>query len=81
MCTSDDIVKGDESQDIVLQDGDSLTVPRAPASVNVLGQVYHPTSVVVRHGMTVADYLYAAGGATPQGDVNRLMVIKSTARW
>ena len=72
-----DIVKGDESQDIVLQDGDSLTVPRAPASVNVLGQVYHPTSVVVRHGMTVADYLYAAGGATPQGEVKRLMVIKS----
>ena len=60
----------------MLQDGDSISVPRAPTSVNVLGQVYHPTSVAVRHGMTVADYLYAAGGATPQGDVNRLMVVK-----
>ena len=71
-----DILKGDASQDIVLQDGDSVAVPRAPTSVNVLGQVYHPTSVAVRHWMTVADYLYAAGGATPQGDVNRIMVIK-----
>jgi polysaccharide biosynthesis/export protein len=72
-----DILNGDENQDIVLQDGDSITVPKQPASVNVLGQVFHPTSVVVRHSMTVADYLYAAGGATPQGDVNRLMVIKA----
>ncbi len=72
----DEMLAGEESQDIALQDGDSISVPRAPASVNVLGQVYHPTSVAVRHGMTVADYLYAAGGATTQGDVNRLMVIK-----
>jgi hypothetical protein len=32
---------------------------------------------VVRHGMKVVDYLYDAGGATPQGDVDRLMVIKA----
>ena len=72
----DEMLQGEESQDIVLQDGDSIAVPRAPTSVNILGQVNHPTSVAVRHGMTVADYLYAAGGATTEGDVNRLMIIK-----
>ena len=72
----DQMLQGEESQDIALQDGDSIAVPRAPTSVNILGQVNHPTSVAVRRGMTVADYLYAAGGASTEGDVNRLMIIK-----
>jgi polysaccharide export outer membrane protein len=72
-----DVLKGRTEEDVTLQDGDNIVVPLRPASVNVLGMVYHPSSVVVKAGMTVSDYLYAAGGATPQGDLDRLMVIQA----
>src|SRR5581483_11176733 len=36
------------TQDVVLQDGDNITIPREPSSVNVLGQVYNPTAVIAR---------------------------------
>jgi polysaccharide export outer membrane protein len=75
--TEDMMRGGQASQDIVLQDGDSIAVPRMVPSVSVLGQVYHPAAIVVRHHMTVAGYLAEAGGVTPQGDVRQIMVIKA----
>jgi protein involved in polysaccharide export with SLBB domain len=63
--------------DVVVEDQDSITIPKRPSSVAVLGQVNNPTAIVARPGFTVADYLYKAGGATKNGDVDGLMVIKA----
>jgi protein involved in polysaccharide export with SLBB domain len=62
---------------VMLQDGDNLTVPVRPVSVNVLGQVYSPTSILARPHMTVREYLYKAGGPTLNGDMDNLMVVKA----
>jgi polysaccharide biosynthesis/export protein len=64
-------------EDVVLEDQDSITIPRLPSSVAVLGQVNNPTAIAARPGMTVTDYLYRAGGPTSDGDMSHLMLIKA----
>lgn len=63
--------------DVILQNGDSITIPPTPASVNVLGLVNEPSSITAQPGWTVKDYLYRAGGPSPYADSNLVMVIKA----
>jgi len=62
--------------DLELQQGDSLQVPRIQQTVNVLGSVVNPTAVVYDPFLTVKDYLGQAGGASIHADVKHLYVIK-----
>jgi protein involved in polysaccharide export with SLBB domain len=64
-------------EDVVLEDQDTITIPKRPASVLVLGQVNNPTAIAARPGLSVSDYLYKAGGPTTNGDMNQLMLIKA----
>jgi protein involved in polysaccharide export with SLBB domain len=64
-------------EDVVLDDQDSITIPKRPSSVAVLGQVNNPTSIIAQPGLTVAEYLYKAGGVAKNGDMDGLMVIKA----
>ncbi len=64
-------------ENLVLQDGDSIDIPRKPQAVAVLGQVYNPTAIVARPDLTVRDYLYKAGGITSYGDPENVLVIKA----
>src|SRR5579885_22916 len=64
-------------EDVVLQDKDDITIPRQPSSVNVLGQVYNPTAVIARPGLTVRRYLDLAGGPTTLADTDHLLVIRA----
>jgi protein involved in polysaccharide export with SLBB domain len=64
-------------EDIVLDDQDSITIPKRPSSVAVLGQVNNPTSLIAQPGLTVSEYLYKAGGVAKNGDMDGLMVIKA----
>jgi polysaccharide export outer membrane protein len=63
--------------DVVLQSGDSITIPMTPASVSVLGSVNEPSSITAQPGWTVRDYLYRAGGPTPYADTDIIMVVKA----
>jgi protein involved in polysaccharide export with SLBB domain len=62
---------------VVLVDQDQLTIPRRPAAVNVLGQVYSPNAIVYRPGLTTRDYLNQAGGPNEGADPDHIMVIRS----
>jgi protein involved in polysaccharide export with SLBB domain len=62
---------------VVMVDQDSLTIPRRPSSVNVLGQVYSPSAIVFRPGQTVRDYLDQAGGPSEGADPVHIMVIRA----
>ncbi len=61
--------------DVVLENGDRIAVPRRPASVNVLGLVYNPTSIVYQPRLTVRSYLQKAGGPTEGADIDHMFVI------
>ena len=62
---------------VVLVDQDQLTIPRRPAAVNVLGQVYSPNAIVFRPGLTTRDYLNQAGGPNEGADPDHIMVIRA----
>jgi protein involved in polysaccharide export with SLBB domain len=64
------------SDNVELEDGDSITIPRRPVSVNVLGQVYSPNSILYKPNLTVADYLQMAGGPTQSADKDHIYVIR-----
>ena len=68
---------GGLAQNVALQSGDTIFVPRA-RSVFVSGQVRSAGEYVVRKGMTVRQVLALAGGVTDRGSSRRIQIIRHT---
>lgn len=64
------------SSDIILEDGDSLTVPEKPQQVQVIGAVYNQTAFVYEPDGTVTSYINKAGGMTKDADKDEMYVLK-----
>lgn len=62
--------------DIVLNEGDEITIPETPAQVQVIGSVYNQTAFVYKSGSTVYDYIRKAGGMTKNADEESIYVLK-----
>ena len=63
--------------DIILRDGDVLTIPKIPQEVTVLGEVQNSTSHLFRSGLSVRDYIDLSGGLSQRADGGRLYVIRA----
>jgi polysaccharide biosynthesis/export protein len=63
--------------DIPLEEGDTLTIPKQPSSVLVLGAVRNPTAVVYEQGRDVEYYLNRAGGLSKEADKDELHIVKA----
>ncbi|MBR0185613.1 MAG: SLBB domain-containing protein, partial [Synergistaceae bacterium] len=63
--------------DYELQNGDYLSIPTMPLTVNVLGAVYSSTSQVYRQGMGINAYISAAGGALRSAHKRMVYIVKS----
>ncbi len=61
--------------DIILEPGDTLTVPPRPATVTVTGEVLNSGSFQYRAGTDVHDYITVAGGVTQGADEGRIFVV------
>ncbi|MCH6258091.1 SLBB domain-containing protein [Puniceicoccaceae bacterium K14] len=59
---------------LVLENGDSLSIPKAHCTISVVGHVFRPISLVINGEMDVPDALESAGGLTEFAD-NRLLYI------
>ncbi len=68
---------GESADHLVLQDDDQLIIPKQPGSVNILGQVYNPTSIAYQPGLRMRDYLRQAGGPTELADAENTFVIRA----
>lgn len=64
-------------RDLVLEDGDALSIPRRPNYVQVAGQVYVPTSHLYRDDRKIDDYVELSGGHTLLGRLNHTYVIQA----
>ncbi len=53
-----------ELPNLVLEDGDRLSVPSVPTSVGVFGSVFNAGNYLREDGRTLSDYLRQAGGPT-----------------
>jgi protein involved in polysaccharide export with SLBB domain len=71
-----DKLKGTASN-VELQGGDVLIVPEMPSTVNVLGQVYNPASIIPVDNGDVAYYLEKAGGPTRDAETDDMYVVKT----
>jgi protein involved in polysaccharide export with SLBB domain len=63
------------TDDITLEEGDELIIPRINNTVSVNGEVFKPVEVMFEKGKDLKDYLSDAGGVTLSGKRGRAFVI------
>jgi len=63
--------------DLLLQDGDSILVPKRPQEVLILGEVHSSGAQVFVPGLLVRDYLYQSGGPTNYADTDQIFVVQA----
>jgi polysaccharide biosynthesis/export protein len=71
-----DKLKGTES-DVVLIDGDTLSVPEPPQSVLVIGAVRNSTSVQYKEGAGIDYYINRVGGFSKEADQKEAHLVKA----
>jgi protein involved in polysaccharide export with SLBB domain len=75
------VLEGDARQDVVLQDGDQVFIPRRIDSVYVVGEVASSfSSFHVQPGDRVRDVLKLAGGYTRNADRSQVRLLKADGR-
>lgn len=62
--------------DILMVDGDTVTIPVKPTTIQVVGAVVYPSGVPFRKGAGLDYYLTEAGGYTPDAAKDRVMVVR-----
>ena len=63
--------------DIELRADDSLTIPKQPGSVLVIGQVYNSNALTYAPGRSAGWYLSRAGGATQLANKSAIFIIRT----
>lgn len=63
--------------DILLQQGDTISIPRRSDSVLLSGEVFVTQAILYRDSLRARDYVALAGGFTDQADKRRIVVIHS----
>jgi len=71
------LLKGNAIVDLVLEDGDTLYVPGQSQSINVIGEVYVPTSHLYNAAFSYEDYISKSGGKKSLADEDRIYIIRS----
>jgi protein involved in polysaccharide export with SLBB domain len=66
----------DSPYDVEVMGGDILDVPQKPNAVNVLGQVYNPTSIIPTGDADVGFYLAKAGGPTSDAEEDDIYIVR-----
>lgn len=64
----------DDINNLVLNSGDALEIPRKKETVTVNGQVYSPTTVPYSSSLKLKEYLDLAGGTTDSAFVKKIYV-------
>jgi hypothetical protein len=71
------VLEGQVESDVVLQDGDALVIPGESQSVNVIGEVFVPTSHLFTDGLNFDDYISRSGGFKELADEEKAYIIRA----
>lgn len=71
------LMVGQENLDVVLENGDTIYVPGLSQSVNVIGEVYVPTSHLYAGGLNFEDYIAKSGGYRDLADKDSTYIIRA----
>jgi protein involved in polysaccharide export with SLBB domain len=69
------VLTSDPEQDILLEAGDKIYIPRRPLTVRVGGEVLSPAALQFRKGKDADNYIDEAGGTTYYADRDRAFVV------
>lgn len=72
---SNDLSKFNEAENIEIQDGDEIYIPKISNHVMVIGEVYNETSFVYKKGAKASYYIDLVGGYTPNARRTKLYKI------
>lgn len=61
--------------DLILEEGDVIHIPKVKMDVRISGQVLFPTRVVYDQQLSLKDYLGRAGGVTDNARLNKVYVL------
>ncbi len=61
--------------DLILEEGDVLTIPKELQTVSINGQVLFPSRIPFKKGKSFKDYVYSAGGFSENANRSRAYVI------
>lgn len=62
-------------QDVIIEPGDVLMIPKRPTSVAVAGQVLNPGSLAFESGLSATDYIERAGGVAQAAKKSRAFIV------
>lgn len=69
---------GENSElNVVLEDEDTVVVPKISQVVNVIGEVYVPTAHLFDDDLSFEDYIQRSGGFRPLADAERAYIIRA----
>ena len=71
------ILEGKGTEDIRLDGGDALYIPKTKESISVIGEVQYATSHLYKAGFDLNDYIDRSGGLKTRADQERIYVIKA----
>lgn len=71
------ILAGNKNRDIMLRDGDTLTIPSVNNSVNIIGEVQLASSYRYDPSLTVEQYIEMSGGVKGKADQERIYIIRA----
>ncbi len=61
----------------ILYDGDSITIPKYPSTINVFGEVLNPLSFQYNEGIDLRDAISIAGGFRSFADQSKVYIIRA----
>ncbi len=78
--TSNDLSEINDIDNIEVQDGDEIYIPRISNHVSVIGEVYNEQSFMYKKGATVKSYIKEVGGYTPNANKFRIYKVSVNGR-
>lgn len=70
------IATATDRDELILENGDVLTIPAKDGIIVVSGAVRFPNAVAFDPRMTIEDYAALSGGFSPNADKNRILVLR-----
>ena len=68
-------LKTNSANNFLVEEGDSLHIPRRPNSISVVGEVLNSSTIVFQPNFNVNNYLDLAGGLNNAADKSRIFII------
>ena len=68
---------GDAIADLELEPNDTITIPRAPNTVTVIGEVRQPGTHLITSELSLDDYISLSAGFTARADMDSVYIIKA----